>query len=129
MSEKTYHTETTQVIGHCGVDSGQIMITDPSYVSYWNDEAEFGQIVPDGHFSYPGACDKTLSSRRAGQLNFPAGHAGVAVVASSGYGDGFYPVYATYVNTYADEACKQLIDSRISKLEIVFIEDEELEDE
>lgn len=129
MPEKTYLTESTRVLGWCAVDSGQIMITDPGYVSYWDDKAEYGDNVAGGHFSYPGACDQTLSSRKGGQLYFPAGHAGVAVVASSGFGDGMYPVYATYRNEYSDEACLNLIDSRIAKLEIVFIDEEESEDE
>lgn len=124
---KTYKTEMTTIIGYCAVDSGQIMITDPSYISYWDDKAEYGDNVEGGHFSYPGACDQTLSKRQGGQLNFPAGHAGAGVVASAGYGDGYYPVYATYLSEYSDEACLNLIDRRVAKLEIVFIEDEDEE--
>jgi len=64
-------------------------------------------------FSYDGACRETLSEEMAGQLNYAMGHAGVAVVFSTGYGDGEYPVYATYNN-----------DGRISKVEILFDEEE-----
>jgi hypothetical protein len=123
----TYKTETTSIIGFCAVDSGQIMITDPGYVSGWGTES-FGEIVADGHYSYAGACEVTLGKAHAGQLNFPAGHAGMGVVSSSGYGDGYYPVYATYYNEYADEACTKLVDTRVAKLEIVFIDDYEADE-
>lgn len=119
----------TNLIGYCAVDSGQVMITDPSYITYWDDKAEFGDPVAEGHFSYPGACNRTLSDKSAGQLNFPLGHAGAGVVASAGYGDGYYPVYATYISEWADEACTELIDRRVAKLEIVFIDDEDTEEE
>lgn len=124
---KTYKTETTRVIGFCAVDSGQIMITDPGYAGGWGAEG-FGEPVADGHYSYAGACAITLGKESAGQLNFPAGHAGMGVVSSTGYGDGLYPVYATYYNEYADEACTELVDSRVAKLEIVFIDDDEADE-
>ena len=127
VDTKTYFTEMTSIIGYCAVDSGQLMITDPSYISYWDDKAEYGDNVEGGHFSYPGACDQTLSNRQGGQLYFPAGHSGVAVVARTGYGDGVYPVYATYQSEYSDEACLNLIDRRVAKIEIVFIDDEDEE--
>jgi hypothetical protein len=123
----TYKTETVSLIGFCAVDSGQIMITDPGYTGGWGSEG-FGDYVPDGHYSYAGACDITLGKKSAGQMYFEGGGAGIAVVASSGYGDGYYPVYATYYNEYEDEACTKQVDSRIAKLEIVFIEQDEDEE-
>lgn len=57
-------------------------------------------------------CDKVLeltaNIKQAGQFNYKKGHPGLAVVFSSGMGDGVYPVYATYS------------DNRITKIEIVF---------
>jgi hypothetical protein len=90
------------------------MLTDPSYISYWNDEAEYGDKVEEGHFSYPGACGRTLANKDNGQLNFPAGHAGAGVVVSSGYGDGTYPVVAHFVDLDG-------WGERVAKVEIVFI--------
>lgn len=90
-------------VGSCGVDSGQIMIADPCYLI-------------DGDFSekhYEEACEITLSEDRAGPLMYDMGHEGKAVVASSGIGDGFYPVYATYSD---DDGWGE----RIMKLEIDF---------
>lgn len=112
---------STNLIGYCAVDSGQIMLTDPSYISYWDDNAEYGDAVEEGHFSYPGACNRTLAGDTNGQLNFPAGHAGAGVVVRSGYGDGYYPVYATTAETEA-------WGKRVVKVEIYF-DDEPTEDE
>lgn len=109
---------STRLIGNCAVDSGQILLTDPGYISYWDDKAEYGDPVPEGHFSYPGACNRTLATGYNGQLNFPAGHAGAGVVVRSGYGDGYYPVYAT---TVTDDKWGE----RVAKVEIVFIDDED----
>jgi hypothetical protein len=47
-----------------------------------------------GHFSYAGSCETTIANKH--QLNYQAGHPGVAVVFNSGYGDGVYPVYGTF---------------------------------
>ena len=47
-----------------------------------------------------------------GQLKFKLGHDGAGVVSSAGYGDGLYPVYATFNK-----------EGRIKKIEVVFIED------
>ncbi len=106
-------TDQRMRIGTCAVDSGQIMIVDPCYLDeYKADDFEPGTGTIN-EFSYSGACNTTLSQLGAGQLGSMT-----AVVASSGYGDGAYPVYATY-----DE------DGVITKLEIEFVYvDEEDED-
>jgi hypothetical protein len=65
-------------------------------------------------FSYAGCCRATTSEKMAGQLAYEMGHAGAGVVSSSGYGDGCYPVYATYNS-----------EGRIIKLEVKFTDDEE----
>lgn len=107
---------STKLIGYVAVDSGQVLITDPGYLSSWGKEG-FGE-AGEGHYSYGGACSTTLAVGSAGQLNFKAGHAGAGVVSSSGYGDGMYPVYAHFEET-------EDWGKRIARLEIVFIEDED----
>jgi hypothetical protein len=74
------------LIGHCGVDSGQIMITDPCY------------MIDDGftEAEYEKVCDITLSEDYAGPLMYEKGHEGKAVALRAGIGDGYYPVYAIY---------------------------------
>lgn len=111
--------ETKKVlVGRCGVDSGQIMITDPCYmIDQGFNEAEYQKV-----------CDITLSETGCGPLAYEKGHEGKAVVASSGIGDGYYPVYATYADVDG-------WGERIIRLEIdfsdhcLFYDDEEEEDE
>lgn len=83
-------------IGVAAVDSGQLMIADPCYLKDWTNTDFDPDNAKDGEFSYNGACKATLSKQAAGQLNFKMGHAGAGVVFASGYGDGCYPVFATY---------------------------------
>jgi hypothetical protein len=70
--------------------------------------------------TYNQTCDITAGEKQGGQLNYRMGHAGLGVVFSSGLGDGIYDVYATY---------KDLGDwgERITKVEIILVEDDELE--
>lgn len=80
-------------IGEVWVDSGQVMLVDPCYLHDWGntDYAETDQAT----FDYPGACAVTCGhaqgqeGEQAGQMEHGA------VVTSSGWGDGSYPVYVT----------------------------------
>lgn len=112
-----------ELIGFVAVDSGQLMICDPGYIK--DDSKWFGDFNPSNPdengfypFNYNGACGATLSEDRAGQLAFDMGHSGAGVAFSSGYGDGFYPVFATYIE---DEDWGR----RIAKIEIVMISEED----
>ena len=79
----------TKIIGYCAVDSGQIMLIDPCYLSYWKDTESDDKNAQEE--SYATACKLTLSKEQAGQIGDC-----YAVVTTSGYGDGCYPVYASY---------------------------------
>jgi hypothetical protein len=68
------------LIGRCGVDSGQIMIVDPCYVI----DNSFGEQ------DYEECCAVTSEGDGAGQVMRD-----LAVVTTTGIGDGYYPVYAT----------------------------------
>ena len=103
-----------------GVDSGQFGFFDKD--SYRNDEIakglekyDFGDMFPQtkesGEDWYRACCKLTLSEENWGTI--PNG-----VVSSSGYGDGSYDVWG----------CKDSNGEYIA-FEIVFIEDEDLEDE
>lgn len=70
---------TTKLIGHCGVDSGQILLIDPCYV-YNDDYSKKSE--------YYDCCQITLSKEKAGETE-------LGVVTSTYSGDGNYPVYAT----------------------------------
>jgi hypothetical protein len=120
MEQKTY-TERVEQIGFVAVDSGQIVITDPANLSFWKDNG-FGESEQVGEYSYGGSCDLTLADGFDGQLVFESGTAGAGVVSRTGLGDGLYPVYATIVD---------LPDwgKRVSKIEIVFIDEYDFDGE
>jgi hypothetical protein len=90
--------------GSFGVDSGQAMVGDPCYLDNWNtnkdDEWDLEGKV--GQYSYQGASATTLANNY-GELGFNA------VVFSTGYGDGLYPVYVQLNE-----------DGRVSKVVIDF---------
>lgn len=66
-----------ELVGYCGVDSGQLMITDPCYAL--NDA------------NYEKVCSVTLD-RQVGEAVI-SGKAGNCVAFSTNTGDGVYPVY------------------------------------
>lgn len=113
------YTTHGELVGHCGVDSGQIMFADPCYVKDFRMEmdeegGEFTtELKPDERGSYPftynGACSATCSETSAGQLGNST-----AVVMSSGWGDGCYPVYVKYDD-----------DGRVASATIVFSDEDE----
>lgn len=101
------------LIGQFAVDSGQAMVGDPCYIDdweTWNGDAEpFEDHVKHvGKYSYLGACNATLD-KGYGELGMAS-----AVVFSTGYGDGLYPVYA-HINE----------DGRVAKVVIDFVGDED----
>lgn len=85
--------EGLTLIGHIAVDSGQAMVGDPCYLDNWEpwvsevDNFE-DHVNKKGQYGYLGACNATLTEG-FGQLG-----SADAVVFSTGYGDGIYPVYA-----------------------------------
>jgi len=99
-------------IGAVYVDSGQLMITDPCYLKRWeNDKFVDGKKEAPYSYSYDGACNATSSVDQVGVLNLRTSgilNAGLGIVFSSGYGDGEYPVFATYNQ-----------EGRIVKVEII----------
>ena len=100
-------------VGSFTVDSGQVMIGDPCYLDEWQDwnrdkESFDNHLTKAGEYGYLGACGVTLKD------NFGEVGNGRAVVSTTGYGDGVYPVYAE-VNE----------DGRVAKIIIDFVGDEE----
>jgi len=114
---------TTILLGHVGVDSGQIVVCDPCYIkSEYKDEGYslYSGDSGDDEFSYQAICEKTVGPDKGGQLYFKRGHAGVAVAASTGYGDGYYPVFAEIRD------CGEW-GERVSKIWVEFIDENEEE--
>lgn len=104
-------------LGEVGVDSGQLMITDPCYIDQeWqhdlaldedtvaeivgrrqSSQVEAGDDAPgDGQklpsYSYGGVMEATLSNGY-GELAYRLGHPGAGVAFLTAWGDGVYPVY------------------------------------
>lgn len=98
-----------QLIGHVGVDSGQLIITDPCYLASWGgNECDWEErgLVPDGGslndmypapknlpYDYAGASVASCSEPGGAELDNGSG-----VSVRTGYGDGYYPVYVEYVD-------------------------------
>ncbi|QIH98492.1 DUF4241 domain-containing protein [Rhodococcoides fascians A21d2] len=99
------------LLGEVGVDSGQLLITDPCYIDgEWRSEAgratdhdqaslQIQQpVAAEGisrtlfEYSYQGCVGATLSGTH-GRLAFPKGHEGAGVAFATAWGDGMYPVY------------------------------------
>ena len=80
IEEKVIGDRKYVKLGVVGVDSGQLMVCDPCYIS----EDSIKDIL-----SYDTICATEH------QLNYRLGHAGLGVVFPSGFGDGLYAVYGS----------------------------------
>ena len=85
---KDYLLDDLELAGMFSVDSGQAMVGDPCYLDDWdtNKNDEWNLEGKEGQYSYQGASATTVANN-FGSLGFNA------VVFSTGYGDGLYPVY------------------------------------
>ena len=92
----------TRLIGTIGVDAGCVTLIDPCYLD------------PDGTAAEPYAEVLRETAGRALDKNgFVEVAKGLALVVSTGYGDGEYPVYATFK------------DGRVESLTIDFVDADE----
>lgn len=113
------------LLGYCGVDSGQIIITDPCYISRFKmdrppntkvkrESVRVGNGVVKGYpYSYSGACGAANRNPRPGKgqlINMIGAKMGVCV--ESGFGDGVYEVYA-YLNK----------EGMVTRVEVIFIKE------
>lgn len=110
-------TEYGTLVGHCCVDSGQIMLSDPCYVEQFvrngNGEEFNSELKKPYPYTYNGASSATCQED-GGELG-----GGLGVVVTSGWGDGSYPVFIT-LNA----------DGRVATATIVFDDmDENYEDD
>lgn len=123
MSKRFVNLDECELVGHIGVDSGQMMLGDPCYLDEWGG-GEFTSVgenkPPNGAFNYDGACRATTSGKQAGLLG--NGVAKLAAVTSTGFGDGQYPVYVEI----SDEGAW---GKRVKSMTIVFIDDSEEEED
>ena len=92
-----------KIIGQVGVDSGSILISDPSYINdHFSIEGDdIYDIYPDKDRHRQISTKKTKNT-----IKIP-----IAMTVQTGWGDGVYPVTAHYNK-----------DGRIAQVEIVFDE-------
>ena len=93
-------TDGLVLAGYFSVDSGQAMVGDPCYLDNWdtNKNDEWNLEGKEGQYSYQGASATTVANN-FGSLGFNA------VVFSTGYGDGLYPVYVKL----NDDGCVSMV--------------------
>lgn len=105
-----YVLDNLELVGSFAVDSGQAIVGDPCYLDGWktNEGEEWNLEGKAGDYSYHGASAMTIEAT-AGVLG-----SGSAVVFSTGYGDGLYPVYVKYNE-----------DGRVAQIVIDFMGDDE----
>jgi hypothetical protein len=98
------------LVGHFSVDSGQAMVGDPCYLDDWstNEGDDWNLEGKAGEYSYHGASATTIENNY-GELGLAK-----AVVFSTGFGDGIYPVYAELTD-----------EGQVARIVIEFIGEEE----
>jgi hypothetical protein len=128
----TNETVTRKCIGSVGVDSGQLIVTDPCYIKDFESDDAFsvrqnlnddtvlaeGEVLP---YSYGGACAATSLPNQGGPLAYSRGHEGAGVAVRTGFGDGFYPVFVEYEDT-------GFAGVRVKRVVIEFWSDEDEDD-
>tara|TARA_B100000470_G_scaffold192657_1_gene160307 strand:+ start:50 stop:415 length:366 start_codon:yes stop_codon:yes gene_type:complete len=108
-----------ELVGTCGVDSGQIIVVDPCYVI--SDESDLDKFKESGDYNDVDATyDELLKERDKGNSLTDAFKFGI--VTNTGFGDGEYKVYIKK-ESQGDWG------ERVSELKIVFIEDDPEEEE
>lgn len=104
-------TKEMEQVGHVYVDAGLIMVGDPCYTL--PDEGSHRDEVAKDWGTFCEALNDTRKNGNADGVYKPFGD-GTAVVVSSGYGDGTYPVFV-----------KRDANGRIMKLVIDFGDEED----
>jgi hypothetical protein len=101
--------KTRKKVGVIGVDAGLCWLGDPCYIIHSDDKSK--DLGADWSDFVDKMCPKELKGGGLDhrQFNFNMGHAGLGVCVSTGYGDGTYPVFATFNE-----------DGRVVKVEVEF---------
>jgi len=89
-------------IGVIGVDAGICWIGDPCYILHQE------EIPKDIGKNWTEFCNRTDTPDNHWQFNYDAGHPGLGVCVSTGWGDGEYKVFAREEN------------GRIAEVKVVF---------
>jgi Protein of unknown function (DUF4241) len=86
LKESIFEMESNEYLGDVCVDSGQLLVVDPCYLSEW----KHGDYVGGGtsENSYDEACIASMGKESHGSVL-----RGLGLSFSSGYGDGIYSVF------------------------------------
>ena len=110
-----------ELVGTCGVDSGQIIVVDPCYVI--SDERDLDKFKESGDYNDVDATyDELLKERDIHKNHNLTDAFKFGIVTNTGFGDGEYNVYIKKEN-------QGNWGERVSELKIVFIEDDPEEEE
>ncbi len=93
-----------ELLGTVNVDSGRLMVIDPCYVKYLDDEA----LINEAH-------NVIYLANQGGEIGHGPTLGNLGIAFTSGFGDGTYEVWASYVKI-------PKLGKRISKVEIILIE-------
>ena len=109
-----------ELVGTCGVDSGQIIVVDPCYVI--PDESDLKRFKESGNYDEVDATYEELLKERDRPNSHNLTDAfKFGIVTNTGFGDGEYKVYIKKED-------QGVWGVRVSELKIVFIEDMDLEE-
>lgn len=109
------------LVGRIGVDTGRIILCDPSYIPEQHLVERVHGRTPEQLRAISEAQTRddaaalNLADYLFYQIPFLAGREGAAVVVYSGLGDGFYPVYATVMEI-------ENWGERVVRLEVDFLD-------
>ena len=109
-----------ELVGTCGVDSGQIIVVDPCYVI--SDESDLDKFKESGDYNDVDATYEELLKERDKKGSNLTDAFKFGIVTNTGFGDGEYKVYIKKEDQGA-------WGNRVAELKIVFIEDDPEEEE
>ena len=79
--------ENFELAGHIGVDAGLCWVGDPCYIIH--NEDDISSVIGKNWSEF---CGK-VTDKEVTQFPYTQGQEGLGLAISTGYGDGFYPVY------------------------------------
>lgn len=106
MTRSDLEREGFEHVGNIGVDAGLCWVGDPCYIIH-KDNSEEPALGKD----WLAFCDNLHGNSTS--FKYALGHEGLGVVVSTGWGDGFYPVFIRKER------------GRIAEVRVLFMEDEE----
>lgn len=125
---------TRRLVGHVGVDAGMVLVVDPCYLSEW---AHGHYDIPRHEAGLPARNSYERVARamldapdRAAGVDFAGrGNPHLAVVSETGHGDGTYPVYAEYDDSFGRRVARLVVEFIADPCdEIEFEEDADADD-